>query len=137
MSEKRSYLERKLETLMELFEKLKTTAEEGVPIIVEGRNDLDSLRELGVDGHILCAKTSRKPLPNLLESLKGEKEAVILTDFDRRGAELAGSIVSYLEEMGAKPNLFYWRKVGRLVRRDVKDVEGLASYIGKLRRKLK
>jgi len=126
-------LERKFEALMRLLDRLIAVGEEGTPIIVEGKKDFAALRELGVDAPIICVKSSRKPVLDLLKAIKTKKEAVILTDFDRRGAELAKTVANCLEEVGVKPNLFYWRELRNLVKRDVKDVEGLASYIEKLK----
>lgn len=128
-------LERKLEALTYFLERVATASEEGFPIIVEGKADEDALRKLGVKGHVICVKASLKPLVEVLEVIKRRCEAIILTDFDRRGAELANRLTKSLEEMCVKPNLLYWREIGDLVKRDVKDVEGLASYIDTLRKK--
>lgn len=130
-----SGLERKLEALTYFLERVVTASEEGIPIIVEGKADADALRKLGVKGQVICVKASLKPLIELLEVIKRRDEAIILTDFDRRGAELADRLKKSLEEMRVKPNLLYWKEIGNLVKRDVKDVEGLASYIDTLRKK--
>lgn len=130
-----SGLERKLEALTYLLERVATAAEEGSPIIVEGKADADALRKLGVKGQVICVKASLKPLIELLEVIKRKEEAIILTDFDRRGAELADRLKKSLEELRVKPNLLYWKEISDLVKRDVKDVEGLASYINTLRKK--
>ena len=128
-------LERKLEALTYFLERVATATEEGIPIIVEGKADADALRKLGVKGQIICVKASLKPLAELLEVIKIRREAIILTDFDRRGAELANRLKKSLEEMRVKPNLLYWKEICDLVKRDVKDVEGLASYFDTLRKK--
>lgn len=129
-----SSLERKLNALVDLLERLSKVAEKHTPIIVEGKSDVDALQELGVKGEFICVKASLKPLHSLLECIKGD-EAIILTDFDRRGAELASRLKKALEKMRIKPNLFYWKEISGLVRHDVKDIEGLASYIYTLRKK--
>jgi len=131
-----SGLERKLEALTYFLERIATAAEEGIPIIVEGKADAGALRKLGVDGQVICVKASLKPLRDLLEIIEEKSEAIILTDFDRRGAELADRLKKALEEMRVKPNLLYWKEISGLVKRDVKDVEGFASYIDTLRKKL-
>lgn len=130
-----SGLERKLEALTYFLERITTAAEEGIPIIVEGKADADALRKLGVKGQVICVKASLKPLRDLLEVIKSKDEAIILTDFDRRGAELANRLNKSLEDMQVKPNLLYWKELSSLVKHDLKDVEGLASYINTLRKK--
>jgi len=130
-----SSLERKLDTLISLLENLSKFAEKDTPIIVEGKSDADALRRLGVKGEFICVKASLKPLHSLLEHIKGN-EAVILTDFDRRGTELASRLKKMLENMRIKPNLFYWKEISGLVKHDVKDIEGLTSYIYTLRKKV-
>ena len=126
-------LERKYEALTRLLDRLMAAAEDGAPIIVEGKKDSAALRELGINAQIICVKSSLKPVPDLLKTIKTKREAIILTDFDRRGAELAKTVASCLEELEVRPNLFYRRELGNLVKRDVKDVEGLASYVEKLK----
>ena len=127
-------LETKYEALMRLLDRLIAVSGEDVPIIVEGKKDSTALQELGVNARIICVKSSRKHTLDLLKAIKTKKEAVILTDFDRRGAELAKIVANCLEELEVKPNLFYWKALENLVKRDVKDVEGLASYVEKLKR---
>ncbi len=119
---------------MRLLDRLIAVSGEDVPIIVEGKKDSTALQELGVNAPIICVKSSRKRTLDLLKAIKTKKEAVILTDFDRRGAELAKIVANCLEELEVKPNLFYWKALENLVKRDVKDVEGLASYVEKLKR---
>lgn len=129
-------LERKLEALTCFLERVTTASEEGIPIIVEGKADADALRKLGVKGQVICIKASLKPLTESLKVIKRKNEAIILTDFDRRGIELAERLKKSLEEMCITPNLLYWKEINGLVKRDVKDVEGLASYFDTLKKKL-
>jgi 5S rRNA maturation endonuclease (ribonuclease M5) len=127
-------LERKYEALTRLLDRLIAVGEEGKPIIVEGKKDSAALRELGINASIICIKSSRKSVLDLLKTIKTEREAIILTDFDRHGAELAKTVENCLEELEVRPNLFYRRALGNLVKRDIKDVEGLPSYIEKLKK---
>lgn len=132
-----SGLERKLEALTYFLERVATAAEEGTPIIVEGKADADALRKLGVKGQILCVKASLKPLTESLKVIERKDEAIVLTDFDRRGAELANRLNKSLEEMQVKPILLYWKELSGLVKHDLKDIEGLASYIDTLKKKVR
>ena len=44
-------------------------------------------------------------------------------------------ITQYLEEKRVKVNSVFWRKLSGLVRRDVKDIEGIPSYLEKLKKR--
>jgi len=63
-----------------------------------------------------------------------DREVVLLVDFDDYGASLVSKITQYLEEKRVKVNSVFWRKIRGLVRRDVKDIEGLPSYLEKLKK---
>jgi 5S rRNA maturation endonuclease (ribonuclease M5) len=124
---------RRLEELTSLIGRLSEEASKGVPIIVEGKKDALTLQKLGITGRIICVKKSRKPLYDFLDEVCQGSEVIILTDFDRRGAQLSRDITQYLQGKNIEPNLHFWREIGSLIRRDVKDVEGLASYMEKLK----
>ena len=113
-----------------LLEKLIERSAEGDVILVEGSKDAAALRLLGVQGSISCIKATRIPLYDFLQKyIDSDVEVIILTDFDRRGAQLLGRSASYLEHSGKHPNLNFWMKLNRLLSGEVKDVEGLPSYL--------
>ena len=66
----------------------------------------------------------------------GAQEVILLLDFDRRGREWTNRLKQYLEKMEIKPNIFFWKKLLGIVGREVKDVEGLASYMETLKTKI-
>ncbi len=121
-------LERKRDALKVSLIKLAKKASGGVPILVEGMNDLIALNRLGIRGEIVCVKDSNKVLVDLLDSVKG-KEVIVLVDFDRAGERLAERIVTYLQKRGVNADYSFWKRIGSLVKHDVKDVEGLPSYL--------
>ena len=129
-------LERKYGALNESLVKLAKKADEGVPILVEGAKDLVALERLGIKGKIVCVKSSNRVLVDLLDTIK-DKEAVVLVDFDRTGKRLAERIVTYLQRKGVNANSGLWKRIGSLVKHDVKDVEGLPSYLEKIKENLK
>lgn len=129
-------LERKYEALNESLVKLAKKADEGVPILVEGTKDLVALERLGIRGKIICVKSSNRVLVDLLDTIK-DKETVVLVDFDRTGERLAERIVTYLQRKGVNANSSLWKRIGSLVKHDVKDVEGLPSYLEKIKENLK
>jgi 5S rRNA maturation endonuclease (ribonuclease M5) len=126
-------LQRKVEELTKLLEGLVKVSKEGIPIIVEGKKDEVALRRLGVKGEVLHARLFRG-FRAVQEVLK-ERRAVILTDFDRRGEELNDKLTRQLRSEGVEPDLYYWRRIGALTKRDVKTVEGLPSYLQRVKEK--
>lgn len=132
-------IKRRTERVSELLERLAKEMAKGVPVIVEGRNDADALRRLDLRGDIILAKSSGKSFLDVLGEAKerGKRDAVLLMDFDRRGREWTMRLMRNFERMGVKPNLVFWRELRGLVGRDVKDIEGLATYMETLHRKLK
>ncbi|MEA2090363.1 MAG: hypothetical protein U9O89_06380 [Thermoproteota archaeon] len=131
-------LKRKAENILELLDRLAAASDEGIPIIVEGQKDVDTLRKLDIRGSIVTAKTYGKSLLDVVDEVSGRKltEVILLMDFDRRGKEWVKRLTQHLEKTGIKPNLYFWRTLLSFVGRDVKDIEGLASYMQTLQEKI-
>jgi len=125
------------ERILELLERLSRESTKGVPIIVEGQNDIDTLRKLGVGGEVISAKTFGRSFLDVLSEIEkqGKQEVIVLMDFDRHGREWTKRLTRHLERMRIKPNSFFWRELRGLVGREVKDIEGLATYIDTLKKK--
>ena len=130
-------LEKRTEKILQLLERLEKESAKGIPIIVEGKKDINALHRLNIEGNIITAKTSGKSLLDVLSEVErtGKPEVVLLLDFDKRGREWTRRLTQHLEKMKIKPNSLFWRKLLGLVGRDVKDVEGLATYVETLRKK--
>jgi len=58
-----------------------------------------------------------------------------MLDFDRRGRELTTNLKSHIEKTGINANLHFWLRLSGLAGKEVKDVEGLATYIETLKNK--
>ena len=131
-------LEKKLEKILKLLERLATESTKGTPIIVEGRNDVNTLHELGLQGDVISAKSSGKSFLDVLGEIEGKekREVILLMDFDRRGKEWTNRLARRLEGMKINPNLVFWKELLGLVGHDVKDIEGLATYLETLRKKV-
>ncbi len=127
--------EQKLESLIHVLEHLSREAKRGVPIIVEGSKDLHALHKLNISGTVICIKNSGKILPDLLDAVQN-KSVIVLVDFDKEGITLVKIISTYLEKMGVKVNLTFWRRLKALLKRNVKDVEGLPSYLKSLKKRV-
>jgi 5S rRNA maturation endonuclease (ribonuclease M5) len=127
--------EKRLERILKLLERLREQSAKGTPIVVEGRNDIQALHKLGITGDIILAKTSGKSFLDVLSEIerKERSEVILLFDFDRSGKEWTRRMASCLEAMKITPNLLFWRMLLGLVGRDVKDIEGLATYLETLK----
>lgn len=130
-------LEKRTEEIVNLIRRLEKEAAKGIPIIVEGKNDINALQRLNVRGDIISAKTSGKSLLDVVREVERRKkrEVILLMDFDKRGREWTKRLTGHLERMRVKPNSVFWRRLLGLVRRDVKDIEGLATYVETLMKK--
>jgi len=131
-------LRRRVETIQELLSQLAKEAAKGTPIIVEGPRDAETLRRLTVEGDLIEAKGSGRSLLDVLGEAKGRNtgEVIVFMDFDRRGREWTQRLTRGFERMGVKANLVFWRRLRGLVGGDLKDIEGLATYLETLRGKL-
>ena len=92
-------------------------------LIVEGRRDEVALRNLGVRAEII--RLSRLPLTEIALTASSYGEVMILTDFDRKGDELAGKLLRYLEGYPCRVDAETRRELKKLVKKDVKGVEDL------------
>jgi 5S rRNA maturation endonuclease (ribonuclease M5) len=63
------YFREKQEKIQEILQCLKEESALGIPIVVEGKNDVETLRALGVSGHIVTAKTAGKTRLDLLSEI--------------------------------------------------------------------
>ena len=123
-------IKERLEKIKELLERLSTESTKGMPIIVEGPNDEKALRVIGIKGEIISAKTFKSFIHIISEiEERGQKEVILLMDFDRRGKEWTKRLMQNLEGIRIKPNMLFWNSLLNLAGREIKDIEGLASYI--------
>ena len=134
MSVKNSRLAYEVEEIEDVLVKLKDEAKRGIPVIVEGKKDVEALQRLDVPGSFIEIKSSKRSILNRLEHDVISEEVIIFTDFDRYGSELARDIQDHLERRGKKVNVLLWRRMRNLVGKDVKDVEGLPSYLETLKK---
>ena len=133
-----AHLKVKEEKILKVLAQLNEESVKGIPIIVEGEKDIETLRVLGIEGRITSAKTGGKSLLDVVSEIEemGTREVILLLDFDRRGKELTKRLKQQLEKTGINPNLLFWRELSALVSREVKDIEGLAAYMESLKRKI-
>ncbi len=121
--------EEAFESLEEILQEIRELSSEGVAIVVEGKNDEKSLRELDIKGPILQFPSGGKTPLNSIENLSHFDKVIILTDFDRTGEELAEYCRKHLEKLGVEVLFIYRDKLRSIVRKAVKDIEGLSKFV--------
>ena len=121
-----------LERMTGLLEEL-DEASLTIPIIVEGRKDKEALRDLGIKGRIIILNDGHSVLGTCEELAKTDTIAMILTDWDRRGGQLARSLMDSLEACDMKHETDFRAKMSYLTKKEIKDVEGLPGFMRRLR----
>ncbi len=106
----------------------------GVPIIVEGRMDEQALRKLDINGKVYCLKAHGESKLSFVDKLgTTEDEVILLTDFDREGAELRSWLYAELSRRRIRAEDKFWRRIRALVKSEAHAVEELPSFLRTVR----
>jgi len=108
---------------LELIDKLREF--EGI-MIVEGMRDEVALRNLGVRAEIM--RLSRLPLSDTAIEASGYHDVMILTDFDRKGEELAEKLLRYLSGYRCNVDLETRAELKSITGGRIKGIEELYSF---------
>ena len=122
-------LEKNKEEILNIIEDIKQKSDSGIPIIVEGANDIDSLELLGIKNNIITLKN--KQLYEIGDEVEDKEEVIILTDFDRTGTRYAYDLNNRLLNRGLNANLYYWKRLRFFLKKWVKDIESLGAFLRK------
>jgi len=120
----------KLEDIVdELIERSQTE-----PIIVEGSRDVRALRAVGVEGIVKPINTG-VGIINFCAALAADHDSfIILSDWDRKGGQIAHHLRIGFESVDVKYDLQMRTQMAMLVKKEIKDVESLPSYLERLRK---
>lgn len=132
-----THLKDRVERIEQVIAKLKEESAKSKPIVVEGKKDLQALRDLGIIGKILTVKTGGKSFLEAtaeIEALHAD-EVILLLDFDRRGKEGTGRLQKSMERTKINVNSQFWRELHGLVGREIHCIESLPSYLSTLQQK--
>ena len=92
----------------------------------------EALRALGLTGPVIMA--SRRSALDLAEdAARSYREIILLTDWDRKGDEMARTIEQHLWSVGSRPDGEIRSRIKKLVRKEIKDVESLHRYMERMR----
>lgn len=116
--------EERLEELFELIEEL-IELNERLPVIVEGVKDRKTLRAIGLRGDIITINRGNSIFNECEQIARKHPEVIILTDWDRKGGKLKYLLTDGFKNNEVKCNTDIRGRLAKLVKKDVKDVEGL------------
>ncbi len=119
-----------LEEFMSILNELRLESVNGVPIIVEGRRDAESLRRLGVEGEIVLVKSIRG-VRRLFER-RDVESVILLLDFDREGERILKLIKKSLEGVVRNIDTSYWRRLKAFKRFGFTQIENLPLLLEKI-----
>ena len=133
-----------LEAIESILEELNEKAHENgvsynsVLIIVEGRRDVASLRNLGIAEVIEIRPCANQPTAEFCEKIaESRKKAIILTDWDRKGGILAARLEDQFKNLEIPYETAQREKLLFYTKREIKDVESLHTHVMKLRRSIR
>lgn len=119
--------------LLSIMEELQNCAKQGMPILIEGKKDEEALRELGINGNFIKVSGSPLKLFEIAEiAAKSSSKIIILTDFDKKGNELAKRLSEDIQRLGSHADLENRRKIMGITRRYIKDIESLSRHLRQL-----
>jgi len=115
---------------LDILDHLQALEENGILVIVEGREDKRALQHFGLSS-ILVFYT--KPFYKIMETIQEQEEIAILTDLDQQGRKLYMRIKDECSRKGVKFNNelrhFLFRETS------LRHIEGLPRFIQRLEMK--
>jgi 5S rRNA maturation endonuclease (ribonuclease M5) len=115
-----------LDVLLRLRERVR---QEGAVLLVEGDRDRTSLQCLGIPTDSVILAHNGRRLAQVAQDLQDRsRPVVILTDWDRKGGQLAHRLSQMLAGQGIPVDLELRRRLSRVVLGEVQTVEGLISW---------
>jgi 5S rRNA maturation endonuclease (ribonuclease M5) len=132
------HLQDKLEKIEQIITKLGEESAKGKPIVVEGKKDAQTLRDLAINGIIITVKTAGKSFLKATIEIEqlSPREVILLLDFDRRGIEGTKLLKQNLERVSIKANVTFWRELRGITGHEMQCIESLLSYLQTLRKKI-
>ena len=124
--------EERLEQLEKVLEELEHLSAES-PVIVEGVRDVAALKRLGITKNVVPLNKGKSVFSFCEDISRRSKSAIILTDWDRRGGQLARMLREGLEANGVKVNDKMRTQIVILSKKEIKDMESMPTFIERLR----
>ena len=122
----------RLEKIVKILEELEDVSIRS-PIVVEGIRDVEALRRLGIEKNVTNLSKGISLFALCEQLSRSWEEVILLTDWDKKGGRIARKLKDALEANGARAVEDYRARLAILVKKEVKDVESLPTYIERLR----
>ena len=123
--------EETLEELTAILDQLKERSHEEV-VLVEGQKDRAALTVLGVDGEVWQIQGPNSIFSTAEKLATEGKSAIILTDWDRKGGQLARLLRDALRANGVRYDDELRMKLVVLVKAEIKDIESMPAFFTRL-----
>ncbi len=120
-----------LDDLDQVLRELKERPENST-LLVEGRKDKAALWVLGVEGDVMPVQNGKRIFEIAEELAKEGREAIILTDWDRKGGQLCRLLRKALKACDVPYDDTNRAKLVRLSKKEIKDVESLPAFMSRL-----
>jgi 5S rRNA maturation endonuclease (ribonuclease M5) len=132
-----THLKDKVEKIEGVIAKLVEESSKGKTIVVEGKKDAETLRELRIYGPVIRVKTGGKSFLDVASEIEmsAPSEVILLLDFDRRGRAGTKLLQQSLERVKIKVNIQIWLELKALTGHEMQCIESLFSYLQNLREK--
>ncbi|HUV24850.1 MAG TPA: toprim domain-containing protein [Methanomassiliicoccales archaeon] len=101
-------------------------------LLVEGKKDKAALWVLGVEGDVMPIQNGRRIFQVAEELAREGREAIILTDWDRKGGQFCRLLKQALKACGVPYDDAKRAKLARLSKKEIKDVESLPAFMSRL-----
>lgn len=124
--------EERLEELEKVFEDLEEDSE-SIPIIVEGAQDVAALKRLGIHTNVVAVNKGTSIFAFAETISRRFRQAIVLTDWDRRGGQLARMLREALQANGVYVNDRYRTQIVILSKKEIKDIQSLPRFVERLR----
>lgn len=101
-------------------------------ILIEGKKDREALTRLIGDFRCIMVQKEGGPLRAAERLFEDGDEAVILTDWDNKGEAIAAELEHHLKALGVRYDSDIRDRLGKVCRKDIKDIESLDSLYERL-----
>jgi len=121
----------RLDALNSIIDDLSEVCAESV-LLIEGQKDRMAMTLLGVNAEMIMVQAEGGPL-KVAEKLSGErKSAVIMTDWDQKGEEIAKDLERSLSSLCVKYDTSMRSRLRTVCGNEIYDVESLPSFYCRL-----
>ena len=118
------------ERLKEVFEAL-YEVNKRIPIIVEGKKDVRSLRKIGLVGDIITLHGGKGLYEFCDDIAEKFHRIILLMDWDEKGESLHKNVSAHLKGMWEEFSAF--REIIKILcQKDIKDIEGIPVLLERL-----